>query len=166
VAAPVTGLPRTRWWDANAARDFVRTYAAEALDNHDAVRVVDKTGSLKKGAHSVGVARQYFGKARRIERCQIGVFVAGSQRPLNGRDAGPGHQRRFTCNRWTFVETYWWMKANGALDRNQGHANLKLPCERRSNLHRNVPNAGPLTERPQASRPPRRTIDVSLTPFG
>jgi len=31
---------------------------------------------VKKGAHSVGVQRQYSGTAGRIENCQIGVFLA------------------------------------------------------------------------------------------
>jgi hypothetical protein len=34
-----------------------------------------KTGFLKKGTKSVGVARQYSGTAGRIENCQIGVFL-------------------------------------------------------------------------------------------
>ena len=37
-------------------------------------------GFLKKGAHSVGVARQYSGTAGRIENCQVGVFVAYASR--------------------------------------------------------------------------------------
>jgi SRSO17 transposase len=67
-------------WDAAAARDLVRAYAAEALADRDAVLVVDETGFLKKGAHSVGVARQYSGTAGRIENCQIGVFLAYASR--------------------------------------------------------------------------------------
>ncbi len=43
--------------------------------------VVDETGFLKKGAHSVGVARQYSGTAGRIESCQVGVFL-GYASPL------------------------------------------------------------------------------------
>ncbi|WFU04686.1 IS701 family transposase (plasmid) [Rhizobium sp. CB3171] len=35
---------------------------------------------MKKGTHSVGVARQYSGTAGRIESCQIGVFVAYASR--------------------------------------------------------------------------------------
>jgi SRSO17 transposase len=42
--------------------------------------VVDETGFLKKGAHSVGVARQYSGTAGRIENCQIGVFLTYASR--------------------------------------------------------------------------------------
>src|SRR4051812_45165136 len=35
---------------------------------------------MKKGEHSVGVARQYSGTAGRIENCQIGVFLAYASR--------------------------------------------------------------------------------------
>jgi SRSO17 transposase len=67
-------------WDAEAARDLVRAYALEALADRDAVLVVDETGFLKKGEHSVGVARQYSGTAGRIENCQVGVFLAYASR--------------------------------------------------------------------------------------
>jgi SRSO17 transposase len=40
------------------------------------VLVVDEAGFLKKGTHSVGVARQYSGSAGRVENCQVGVFLA------------------------------------------------------------------------------------------
>jgi SRSO17 transposase len=39
------------------------------------VLVLDESGFLKKGTHSVGVKRQYSGTAGRIENCQIGVFL-------------------------------------------------------------------------------------------
>jgi SRSO17 transposase len=42
--------------------------------------VIDETGVLKKGQHSVGVARQYSGTAGRIENCQVGVFAAYASR--------------------------------------------------------------------------------------
>jgi SRSO17 transposase len=73
-------LDRARW-DADAVRDDLQTYVAEHLGEPDAVLVVDETGFLKKGRHSVGVQRQYSGTAGRIENCQIGVFLAyASQR--------------------------------------------------------------------------------------
>jgi SRSO17 transposase len=63
-------------WDAEALRDRMRAYVIEALGDADGVLGVDETGFLKKGEHSVGVARQYSGTAGRIENCQIGVFLA------------------------------------------------------------------------------------------
>jgi SRSO17 transposase len=47
----------------------------EDLGHPDGVRVVDKTGFLKTGAKSCGVARLSLGTAGRIENCQIGVFL-------------------------------------------------------------------------------------------
>ncbi len=54
----------------------MRAYVVEALGCEDGVLVVDETGFLKKGRHSVGVARQYTGTAGRIENSQVGVFLA------------------------------------------------------------------------------------------
>jgi SRSO17 transposase len=61
-------------------RDRVRREAVASLGDPSAVLVVDETGFLKKGEHSVGVARQYSGTAGRIENCQIGVFLAYASR--------------------------------------------------------------------------------------
>ena len=72
-------LGRSRW-DADALRDQVRDYAIGALGDADGVLVVDETGFLKKGEHSVGVARQYSGTAGRIENCQTGVFLGYASR--------------------------------------------------------------------------------------
>ncbi len=54
----------------------LRDYVLENLGSEDAVLVVDETGFLKKGEHSVGVKRQYSGTAGRTENCQVGVFLA------------------------------------------------------------------------------------------
>ncbi len=62
-------------WDADAVRDDLRAYVVEQLGDPRAVLVIDETGFLKQGTHSVGVKRQYSGTAGRIENCQIGVFL-------------------------------------------------------------------------------------------
>src|SRR5271156_2063122 len=62
-------------WDADAARDQVREYVLDALSSAESVLIVDETGFLKKGVHSVGVKRQYTGTAGRIENSQVGVFL-------------------------------------------------------------------------------------------
>ena len=67
-------------WSADGLCGRVRRYALDALGDPDGVLVVDETGFLKKGTHSVGVARQYSGTAGRIENCQIGVFAAYASR--------------------------------------------------------------------------------------
>jgi SRSO17 transposase len=67
-------LARMRW-DADAVRDDLRAYVVEHLGDRGAVLVLDETGFVKKGTHSVGVQRQYSGTAGRIENCQVGVFL-------------------------------------------------------------------------------------------
>jgi SRSO17 transposase len=67
-------------WSADELRDFVRSYVIEALGDADGVLVVDEAGFLKKGDRSVGVARQYWGTAGRLENCQVGVFLAYASR--------------------------------------------------------------------------------------
>ena len=67
-------------WDADAVREDLRTYVVEQLGDPEAVLVVDETGFLKKGTHSVGVKRQYSGTAGRIENCQVGVFLCYASR--------------------------------------------------------------------------------------
>jgi SRSO17 transposase len=63
-------------WDVDGVRDDLRSYVVEEVGTPEATLVIDETGFLKKGTHSVGVKRQYSGTAGRIENCQIGVFLA------------------------------------------------------------------------------------------
>jgi SRSO17 transposase len=70
-------LSRARW-DADAVRDDIRGFVVENLHHQDAVLVVDETGDLKKGMHTVGVQRQYTGTAGRIENSQVAVYLAYS----------------------------------------------------------------------------------------
>lgn len=68
-------LLSTADWDVEGVRDDLRSYAVETLGTPTGILVVDESGFLKKGTHSVGVKRQYSGTAGRIENCQIGVFL-------------------------------------------------------------------------------------------
>ena len=63
-------------WDADEARDVVRTYAMEHFADPRGVLIADPTGFAKKGNKSAGVQRQYSGTLGRIENCQIGTFLA------------------------------------------------------------------------------------------
>jgi SRSO17 transposase len=67
-------LARARW-DADAVRDDLRAYVVEHLRDERAVLMVDETGDLKKGTHTVGVQRQYTGTAGRIENAQVAVYL-------------------------------------------------------------------------------------------
>jgi SRSO17 transposase len=62
-------------WDADAVRDDLRSYVVEHLGHEEAILVLDETGDLKKGSHSVGVQRQYTGTAGRIENSQVAVYL-------------------------------------------------------------------------------------------
>ena len=53
-------------WDHGRVRDVCRAYVVEQLGG-DGMLIVDATGFLKKGEHSVGVARQYSSTAGRID---------------------------------------------------------------------------------------------------
>ena len=61
--------------DHDGVRDDVRAYVVEQLGDPEAVLVIDETGDLKKGSHSVGVQRQYTGTAGRIENAQVAVYL-------------------------------------------------------------------------------------------
>ncbi|MER7195469.1 transposase [Streptomyces flaveolus] len=58
-------------WDADLVRDDLRGYVLEHLADEQAVLVVDETGDLKEGTHTVGVQRQYTDTAGRIEDAQV-----------------------------------------------------------------------------------------------
>jgi SRSO17 transposase len=68
-------LYRARW-SADAARDQLQRYTIEVFGDAAGIGVVDETGFLKKGTHSVGVKRQYSGTAGKVENCQMGTFLS------------------------------------------------------------------------------------------
>jgi SRSO17 transposase len=63
-------------WDADSVRDDLRDYVVDHMGDPAGVLVVDETGFLKQGNHSVGVQPQYTGTAGKVANCQIGVFLA------------------------------------------------------------------------------------------
>src|SRR5262245_56702470 len=62
-------------WDQDAVRDDLRDYVVEHLGDPKATLVIDETGDLKKGTHTVGVQRQYTGTAGRVENAQVAVYL-------------------------------------------------------------------------------------------
>lgn len=65
-------------WDDRAVRLEAARYAVEAVQKREPITtwIIDDTGFLKQGKHSVGVQRQYTGSAGKITNCQIGVSLA------------------------------------------------------------------------------------------
>ena len=62
-------------WDDGGLRDDLRDYVVTGLGEAGATLVVDETGDVKKGVHTVGVQRQYTGTAGRVENAQVAVYL-------------------------------------------------------------------------------------------
>lgn len=71
----------SEWSDLEVRREAVR-YALPVVTGHDPVGawILDDTGMLKQGSHSVGVKRQYTGSAGKITNCQIAVSLSVATR--------------------------------------------------------------------------------------
>src|SRR5689334_15555947 len=93
-------LGRSRW-DADGLRDRVRADVIEALGDRDGVLVVDETGFMKKGEHSVGVAPvfRHGGTDRKLPDWRVPGLCqplrAGSDRPVPilAGSLGPGREQ-------------------------------------------------------------------------
>lgn len=70
-------------WDTRSVQREIQAVFAEELVPSTAdwsigtVGVIDESGVVKKGTHSVGVERQYCGRVGKKENCQVGVFLVG-----------------------------------------------------------------------------------------
>lgn len=68
-------LLTTARWDEDTARDRVRDLVVGHLATRDTSLVIAEEGFIKKGRNSAGVSRQYCATSRRVDNCQIGVFL-------------------------------------------------------------------------------------------
>ena len=65
-------------WDDERAERIYQEGLSERLSDDEGMLTVDESGFVKKGHHSVGVARQYCGSVGKVENSQVGVFVGYS----------------------------------------------------------------------------------------
>jgi SRSO17 transposase len=64
------------FWDEAKIVKKHRSMVNEDMGDPNGVVLFDESGFLKKGADSVGVAKQYCGGIGKVENCQVGVFAA------------------------------------------------------------------------------------------
>jgi SRSO17 transposase len=65
-----------RPWEEGPMIDELVRQVAASIGQADGVLVIDPSGVLKQGKASVGVARQWCGRAGKVDNCQVGVYMA------------------------------------------------------------------------------------------
>lgn len=83
-------------WDDRALRDQLATDAGETIGGAGSCLLVDESCFSKKGDASVGVQRQWNGRAGKVDNCQIGVFACLA----NGRRVCPIDFRLYLPKSW------------------------------------------------------------------
>ena len=69
-------------WSDHEVRLVAAMYVLAAMTDREPVEawIIDDTGFLKQGSHSVGVQRQYTGSAGKIANCQLGTSLSVATR--------------------------------------------------------------------------------------
>ena len=65
-------------WDEEKMMDRHRAMLMQEIGDENGMITLDSSEFLKKGYESVGVARQYCGRAGKVDSCQCGVFIGYS----------------------------------------------------------------------------------------
>jgi SRSO17 transposase len=86
-------------WDDHSVRRLAAEHALKAMAAQESpsVWIVDDTGMLKQGVHSVGVQRQYTGSAGKITNCQVAVTLSVATR----HEAVPVDVELYLPESWT-----------------------------------------------------------------
>lgn len=85
-------------WDERSLLNQVATEGNKLLGGkEDSCLLIDETSFTKKGKKSVGVMRQYSGRAGKIDNCQIAVFAA----LVSGDKSLPIDFRLYLPKEWT-----------------------------------------------------------------
>ena len=90
-------------WDEEQMRWNSHHLVAEEMGDPEGVLMFDETGRVKKGADSVGVARQYCGTLGKVDNCQVGVFAAYASR-----------RGYALVDKRLFLPEVWWTDASAA----------------------------------------------------
>jgi SRSO17 transposase len=125
-------------WDEEQMRWNYHQLVADELGDSEGVLMFDETGFGKKGADSVGVARQYCGTLGKVENCQVGVFAGYASR-----------QGYALVDKRLFLPEAWWTDA---------YATRRTKC--------NVPEELTFQSKPQLAAAMLRNIaQEGLLPF-
>ncbi len=62
-------------WPTEPVLAIHQRLVGETLGEADGVMLVDESGVVKQGAHSVGVTSQYCGAVGKVANCQVGVYL-------------------------------------------------------------------------------------------
>lgn len=84
-------------WKHQPLLNELRCQVADEIGDPNGIFIIDPSSFPKKGAHSVGVSRQWCGRLGKIDNCQVGVFL--------GYKSNKGHalvdERLYLPREWT-----------------------------------------------------------------